>query len=93
MLDTLKLHYADYIVFGIMTCMSLSAGAFYAYKERKNVSPSRYHRGEGKLKVLPVAVSMMVTFESSFAFLGSPAEVYIHGFIYWLSNLGVILGF
>jgi SSS family transporter len=84
---------ADYVTFSLGIFASLAAGMIYAYRERKHKSSYHFHRGGGKLKAFPVAMSMLVTFESSIFFLGFPAEVYVHGFIFWLVNIGMALGF
>lgn len=87
------LQLADYVVFAFGIFVSLAAGIYYAYKERNHASSYYFHRGGGKLKALPVAMSMLVTFESSIFYLGYPAEVYVHGFIFWLVNIGMAIGF
>ncbi|KAL4216844.1 hypothetical protein ACF0H5_024564 [Mactra antiquata] len=93
MYEELSLHIVDYVLFGLGILVSLATGIYYAYKERNEHSTFRFHRGGGKMKVLPVALSMLVTFESSIFYLGYPAEVYIHGFIFWLVNLGLMISF
>ncbi|KAL4221250.1 Sodium-coupled monocarboxylate transporter 1 [Mactra antiquata] len=87
-----KLHIADYVLFCIGLAVSLATGIYYAVAERKKSSTYGFHRGGGKLKALPVALSMLVTFESSIFYLGYPAEVYIHGIIFWLVNFGTMIG-
>ena len=83
----------DYVVLCATVLLSVFTGLYYAIKERNHSSAFRFHLGAGKLKALPVALSLLVTFESSIFFLGFPAEVYIHGFIFWLSNFGQMIGF
>ncbi|XP_021372070.1 sodium-dependent multivitamin transporter-like isoform X2 [Mizuhopecten yessoensis] len=46
--------------------------------------------GNRHMKVLPVALSLMVTFESSITMLGFPAEVYVHGIMFWWALLAFI---
>ncbi|WAR26071.1 SC5A8-like protein [Mya arenaria] len=87
-----RLQTADLIVLVVGILVSLFTGIFYSYKERKHVSSYFYHRGGGKLSAIPVAMSMLVTFESSIFFLGYPSEVYIHGFIYCWINIGIAIG-
>jgi len=43
--------------------------------------------------MIPVALSLLVTFESSILMLGFPAEVYVYGIMYWLSTIGLLLAF
>ena len=86
------IHTADYIVLIATICLSLSIGIYLAYKQRNLKSTFGYHRASGKLSAVPVAISLLVTFESSISFLGNPAEVYIYGFKYWLANVGSLIG-
>ncbi|KAK7480609.1 hypothetical protein BaRGS_00028185, partial [Batillaria attramentaria] len=39
---------------------------------------------------LPVAISLMVTFESSIMMLGLPAEIYVYGAQWWISTIGYL---
>ncbi|KAH3892712.1 hypothetical protein DPMN_016838 [Dreissena polymorpha] len=56
---------------------SLVVGIVYAVKESRHESSSfRYHRGGGKLHPVPVAVSLVVTFESSISYLILPSDAY-----------------
>ncbi|KAH3892685.1 hypothetical protein DPMN_016810 [Dreissena polymorpha] len=73
---------------------SLVVGIVYAVKESRHESTSfRYHRGGGKLHPFPVAVSLVVTFESSIFYLWYPSEIYMYGSYYWMQNLGLIVGY
>ena len=87
-----KIHSVDYVVLIATICLSLFVGIYLAYKQRNSKSTFGYHRASGKLSGIPVALSLLVTFESSISFLGNPAEVYIYGFKYWLANVGWFLG-
>jgi Na+/proline symporter len=57
---------------------------------RSNFS-SEYLVGNRKMSILPVALSLMVSFESSIMMLGFPAEVYVYGIMFWLSNAGFMI--
>ncbi|WAR13749.1 SC5A8-like protein [Mya arenaria] len=89
----IRLHLADYVVLGFGIAASFATGVFYAIKERKHSTLLRFHRGDGKLNAIPVAISLLVTFESSIFYLGYPTEIYIYGSMYWLLNIGLILGY
>ena len=88
----MELTVIDYVVLVIAISITLGVGVFYAYKDRKHASLLRYHRGDGKLKALPVFISLLVTKQSSIFFLGYPAEIYTHGIQYFLSTVAASIG-
>nr|XP_022343638.1 sodium-coupled monocarboxylate transporter 1-like isoform X1 [Crassostrea virginica] len=79
----------DYIVFCLTIVVSLGIGVYYAFAGQKTTSD--YLVGGRQMKVLPVAVSLMVSFESSIMMLGFPAETYKYGMMFWLSNFGFLV--
>ncbi|XP_071086138.1 sodium-coupled monocarboxylate transporter 1-like [Haliotis cracherodii] len=85
---THQFHLADYVVFSLTIVVSLGIGVYYAVKGRRKASASEYLVGGRKMKIIPVALSLMVSFESSIMMLGFPAEVYIYGIMFWLSTFG-----
>ena len=79
---------ADYIVFSLTVCASMSIGIYFAVVGRKKNSTLNYFHGDRKLKYGPVALSLVVTFQSSVMVLGFPAEVYLFGYMICLFNIG-----
>ena len=77
MMDTPKnkIHIADYSVFGVSILISIAIGIYYALTGDKQRTTSEYLVGSRKMLVLPVAISLMVSLESSIMMLGLPAEV------------------
>lgn len=71
----------DYVIFFLTIAISMSIGIFFAACERrkKHTTPEHYFLADRKLKSLPVALSFVVTFQSSILFLGFPAEGYLFG--------------
>ncbi|XP_062598235.1 sodium-coupled monocarboxylate transporter 1-like [Saccostrea cucullata] len=78
----------DYVVFCITIAISLGIGVYYAIAGQKTTS--EYLVGGRQMKILPVAISLMVSFESSIMMLGFPAETYVYGMMFWLSNFGFL---
>ena len=76
-------HIADYVVFVLTIVISLGIGIFYAVSGGRQRTTSEFHVGNRKMAVLPVAISLMVSFESSGMMLGIPAETYTYG-IQWV---------
>ena len=58
-------HWSDYIVFFITLSVSLGIGVYFAVAGGRNKSTEEYLVGDRQMKLLPVAVSMLVSFVSS----------------------------
>ena len=80
---------ADYIVFSLLILISVGIGIFFACSGKGQHTTLNYFLGDRNMKVLPVALSYVVTFQSSIMILGSPAEVYAYGMQYCLVCIGV----
>ena len=84
---------ADYVVFGLMILISIGIGVFFACRGRGHNTTLNYFLGDRNMKVLPVALSYVVTFQSSLLVLGAPAEVYAYGMQYCLVCVGVMASY
>ncbi|XP_071161108.1 sodium-dependent multivitamin transporter-like [Mytilus edulis] len=82
---------ADYAVFAVTIIISLGIGIYYAFSGGKQKTTSEYLVGNRQMSILPVALSLMVSFESSIMMLGFPGEVYSYGIMFWLSNAGFMI--
>ncbi|XP_021351291.1 sodium-dependent multivitamin transporter-like [Mizuhopecten yessoensis] len=78
----------DYIIFGLTIAISIGIGLYYAFAGGRQKTTSEFLVGNRRMKVLPVAISLMVSFESSIMMLGVPAEVYEYGIQYVLQLVG-----
>ncbi|XP_052792995.1 sodium-coupled monocarboxylate transporter 1-like [Mya arenaria] len=78
----------DYVVFGLTVLVSISIGVYFAVVERKHQTTLNFFHGDRKLRYGPVALSLVVTFQSSIMLLGFPAEVYLFGFMIVLFCVG-----
>ena len=83
-------HWVDYLIFILLLSISTGIGIFYAVRTKKsNESGSNaLLTGGKKLKVVPVTLSLLASFMSAIFILGSPAEVYSEGGIYWWISTG-----
>ncbi|XP_033758358.1 sodium-coupled monocarboxylate transporter 1-like [Pecten maximus] len=86
------LQFEDYIVISITVVMSLGAGLLQSLRGKKDKTVSKYTMGNGKMAVLPVALSLLVSYQSGILMLGVPAEVYLYGMQINMIFLGNILG-
>lgn len=81
----------DYIVFAIMLGISLLIGLYYALKDRKKKTVDEFLLGGRKLKIFPVAMSILASFTSAISILGFSQEMYRFGSMYWLIGLSYFL--
>ena len=81
-------HIADYILFGATMAISIGIGIYFALSGGRQRSTSEYLVAGRSLGFLPVAISLMVSFESSIMMLGMPAEAYVYGYQYWIGSFG-----
>ncbi|XP_033759613.1 uncharacterized protein LOC117341863 [Pecten maximus] len=81
----------DYVIFGITIVISISIGLYHAFAGGRQKTTSEFLVGNRRMKVLPVAISLMVSFESSIMMLGVPAEVYEYGIQYVLQLISFLI--
>ncbi|KAG0411686.1 hypothetical protein HPB47_011168 [Ixodes persulcatus] len=81
----------DYIVMGLMLCVSSGIGVFFAVRDRRDQSNKTFLLGNRELGVFPVAMSLMASFQSATTVLGYPAEMYYKGTQFWMAIFGLAL--
>ncbi|XP_001630712.2 sodium-coupled monocarboxylate transporter 1 isoform X1 [Nematostella vectensis] len=74
----------DFIVFAATLAASAGIGVYFARVGSRNQSNSEYLMASRSMSAIPVAISVLASFVSSIAVLGTPNEVYSFGFQYWL---------
>ncbi|OWF52211.1 Sodium-coupled monocarboxylate transporter 1 [Mizuhopecten yessoensis] len=78
----------DYFVLVLTIGATLGVGLYQSFKGGKRRTTAEYLVGSRNMSALPVAISLMVSYESGIMMLGVPSEVYIYGMQWFLSNLG-----
>ncbi|XP_067672324.1 sodium-coupled monocarboxylate transporter 1-like [Haliotis asinina] len=73
----------DYVLFSLTLAISAGIGLFFAIKDRNNVTSKEYHLGGKNMNILPVAMSLLVTFLSALTLLGTPVEMYNYSTMFW----------
>jgi len=63
---------------------------YYAITGGKRQSTADYLLGNRQLQILPVALSLVVSFQSSIFMLGFPAEIYVYGSSLMLGELALL---
>ncbi|XP_069118760.1 sodium-dependent multivitamin transporter-like [Argopecten irradians] len=86
------LKWEDYVLIAISVALSLGTGLFQTLRGKKDKTVSKYIMGNGKMAVLPVALSLLVSYQSGILMLGIPAEVYMYGMQFEIVLLGYLIG-
>ncbi|XP_048249789.1 sodium-dependent multivitamin transporter-like [Haliotis rufescens] len=79
---------ADYVVICGFLSLSVGIGLYYAVRGRRRNTREEYLMGGRRLHVIPVTLSLCVTYLSSTSFVGMPAETFSSGFTYAFVSLG-----
>ncbi|XP_035663025.1 sodium-coupled monocarboxylate transporter 1-like [Branchiostoma floridae] len=74
----------DYAVFSVMFGVSVAIGFYYACTGGKQRTQREYLMADRSMSVLPVSLSLLASFMSALTVLGTPAEVYTNGTMYWM---------
>jgi Na+/proline symporter len=81
----------DYAVFIAMLVLSALIGFYYAWTERHKRTLDRILLGGRKLKIFPVAMSILASFTSAVSVLGFSLEMYRFGSMYLLIGLSYLI--
>ena len=91
--QTAVLGAVDYVIFIAVLGISSAVGLYFAFTGGRQKTTSEYLLGDRKLHVLPVSMSMFMSFFSAIYILGRNAEVYKYGTQVWLGSLGSAVGY
>jgi Na+/proline symporter len=81
----------DWLLFGLMLGVSVTIGIVYAVRgRRQGTTTQEFLMGGRNLQMMPVAVSMLVSYMSAILILGTPAEMYTAGTQYFLYVFGLM---
>lgn len=84
---------ADFAVFFISFGLCLVIGIVFAVRERKRNTTVNYFLANRNYRVLPLALSLVISFQSSLLMLGFPAEAYAYGIGIAYFGVGVITAY
>ncbi|RUS87360.1 hypothetical protein EGW08_004902 [Elysia chlorotica] len=83
----------DYVVAMVILALPVGIGIWYAVKDAHRATRDEYLLGGRRMGLVPVALSIFITFQSAISQIGLPAEVFSYGFIYILNSLGIAMSF
>ena len=78
----------DYVIFSLTISVSIGIGLYHAFSGDRQRTAAEYLVGNRKMSIVPVTLSLIVSFESSIMMLAYPAEVYTYGIMFVLTSLG-----
>ncbi|KAK7105594.1 sodium-coupled monocarboxylate transporter 1-like isoform X1 [Littorina saxatilis] len=81
----------DYIVFAAMLLVSAGIGVYYACAGGGQKSTRAFLMADNSMSFLPLSLSVLASFFSASTLLGTPAEIYQYGSMYWMSIIGACL--
>ena len=82
----------DYIVFAAMLIISITIGIYYAFFGSRQKTTKEFLMGNRNMKLFPIAISIMASFISAILILGTPAEMYMAGTLYFIYIIGACIG-
>ena len=84
-------HIADYCIFGITLALSIAIGIYYSLSGGRQRTTDEYLLGGRVMRSIPLAISLLVSYDSSTLTLGLPAEMYVYGVQLWWSSFGLFV--
>lgn len=92
MSDVVSLSAWDYVLFAIMLVISAAIGIYSACSGDRQRTADEYLLGNRQMSVIPVALSMMVSYISAISVLGLPAEIYMFNTMFIWNTAGYAIG-
>ena len=86
-----SVHIADYIVFLITIILSFMIGVYYSCR-KTNDSTESYLMANRRLRIIPIAISLLVSFFSAISMMGNASEIYYYGAEFWFVVIGWNIG-
>uniref|UniRef100_UPI00398F4ACD solute carrier family 5 member 6a n=1 Tax=Pristiophorus japonicus TaxID=55135 RepID=UPI00398F4ACD len=83
---------ADYVIFALLLVFSSVIGLYYALSGGQQRTTQEFLLAGRSMTFVPVALSLLATFQSAVAILGVPSEIYTYGTEYWFLGCSYFLG-
>ena len=85
-------HWADYVTCILSVLCTIAIGVYHGFFQKAQVTTRGFLLADRNMHVLPVALSLLLSYFSAIAFLGNPVEVYYYGGLYFFTGVGYMLG-
>ncbi|XP_060556633.1 sodium-coupled monocarboxylate transporter 2-like [Ruditapes philippinarum] len=86
----LEFHVADYVVMLFFLAISSAIGIYYGFFKKQRTT-EEYILGNRQIHLVPVALSLAVTFQSASSIIGLPSEVYLYNIMVFYITFGIML--
>lgn len=86
----IQFHIVDYVVMALFLVISSAIGIYFGFF-RKQATTEEYLLGGRKMHLFPVALSLLVTYQSAISVLGTPTEVYIYNVMIFYMYLAICI--
>ena len=90
---TIEFPWYEYVIFGSTLIISLGIGIYSALTGDKGRTANEYLMANRQLGLLPVTLSMLMSYTSAILVLGSATEMYTFGIHQWFYSVGSSLAF
>ncbi len=81
-------HWADYVIMAAFLTICFVVGVVQAFIGGKQRTQIEYLLANRNMHVLPVTLSILVSYLSAILIMGTPAEIYTGGTLYWWYAVG-----
>nr|XP_054752022.1 sodium-dependent multivitamin transporter-like [Lytechinus pictus] len=78
-----RLSVVDYVVFVMVLVISAAIGIYHACTGGKQRTTQEFFVADRKMQFVPVGFSLLASWMSAIALLGTPSEVYVYGTMFW----------
>ncbi|KAJ8021820.1 Sodium-coupled monocarboxylate transporter 1 [Holothuria leucospilota] len=85
-----KFDAADYVILSLCLGVSASIGIYHAFAGGGQKTAEEFLLADRSMHPFPVSVSLLASFISAITVLGTPAETYVQGTMYWLFSFAYI---
>ncbi|XP_027028045.1 solute carrier family 5 member 6 isoform X1 [Tachysurus fulvidraco] len=82
----------DFVLFALLLVASMAIGLYYALTGGWQRTTQEFLLADRSMRCLPLSLSLMASFQSAVAIVGTPAEIYTNGTQYWFIGCAYILG-
>ncbi|XP_045187285.2 sodium-coupled monocarboxylate transporter 1-like [Mercenaria mercenaria] len=87
-MERLKFHTVDYVVMVIFLAISSAIGIYYGFYKKQRTT-EEYILGNRQSHLVPVALSLAVTFQSATSIIGLPSEIYLYNIMVFYITFGI----
>ena len=92
-MGTFHFRTSDFVVGGAVILTPMLIGLWFAWRDKNKATREEYLLGGRKMALLPVTMSVFITFQSAIAQIGVPSEMYMYGAMYLIIVVGMCLSY